>query len=265
MSGGDEPVSLVPSPPLVSRPRRPTRDLPPAPISVEVIVSCDNHDVPSVVESPTQVKNSSEEFQDAETCLTPLRAHYLKKTLLSLQFGRELDGISTMSSVPNVSTLSYLGPPFTPPPRGVPLLDLPFLKYFFRQFFLTFPFLAAAPKNFFPEKLQPFIASVLSRNLSPTNVMEDDYEESEQATRMKVLEKMEKQFSILLGMATKLVEPEEVVRLTQVDLNRLEEIARKRKARQMKHKDVFEVNIVCIRAVMDRGRVRSKVHEVRGF
>jgi hypothetical protein len=53
------------------------------------------------------------------------------------------------------------------------------------------------------------------------------------------------------------------VRLSQADLDKLEAIARKRHAKLMKTKDIFEVNVVCVRTVVDRGRVRSKVHEVR--
>ncbi|KAI5124999.1 hypothetical protein M0805_007423 [Coniferiporia weirii] len=248
----------APSPSLL-RPRRPTRDLPPSPINVDGVQTSPNGDAERSVHSAQAVSSPVEEQE--ETQLTPLRAHYLKKSLISLQFGIELDAISTASSVPNVSTLSYLGPPFTPPPRGVQPLDLPFLRYTFRQFVMTFPFLAPAPKNFFPEKLQPFVASLLSRGLSKANVMDDNSEDADQAAREKVLSKVEKQLALMLGSATKLVEPEEVVRLTQADLNRLEAIARKRKAKASKNQTVFEVNVVCIRAVVDKGRVRSKVHE----
>jgi hypothetical protein len=127
---------------------------------------------------------------------------------------------------------------------------------------LTFPFLSAAPKDFFPEKLQPFIASLLSRNLSPTNALDDSPADDEEATRLKLLGKAEKHLSLLLGSATKLVEKEDVVRLTQADLDRLAMLARKRQARQQNIKIVFDVNIISVRTVTDKGRVRSKVHEV---
>jgi len=83
-----------------------------------------------------------------DTTLTPLRAHYLKKSLVTLQFSKELLGFTNLD-FPNLSPLSYLGQPFTPPPKGAPRLDLPFLRFFFRQFVLTFPFIASAPKDFF--------------------------------------------------------------------------------------------------------------------
>jgi hypothetical protein len=229
------------------RPRRPTRDIPPLPIQDHPLST---PTVPSV-ETPNEFG-----------VLTPLRAHYLKKSLIQLQLDRELDGIS--SSPPNnVSTLSYLGSPFTPPPKDAPPLDLPFLRYIFRQFVLTFPFMATAQKDFYSDKLQPFVASVLSRNLSPTSLLDDPSKEgSEQATRLKLLSKIQRNLSLFVGGGTKLVEPEEVVRLKQSDLDRLEALANKRLARQMKHKEVFEVNVVSVRTVTDKGRMRSRVHEV---
>ncbi|KAF8913922.1 hypothetical protein CPB84DRAFT_1757921 [Gymnopilus junonius] len=190
--------------------------------------------------------------------LTPLRAHYLKKSLVQLQFSRELDLITT-AGPSNVSTLSYLGQPFTPPPKGTPALDLPFLRYIFRQFVLTFPFMAAAPKDFYSQKLQPFVAAVLARGISPTSVLDDG--ESEEATRKKILAKLERNLSLFVSAATKLVEPEEVVRLTQADLDRLEALTKKRQKRLLKQKDSFEVNIVGVRTVVDKGRMRSRAHE----
>jgi len=112
---------------------------------------------------------------------------------------------------------------------------LPFMRFIFRQFVLTFPFLASAPKDFFPQKLQPFIASVLARNLSAASPFDEDAEQTEKATREKILSKIQKQFALLLGSATKLVEPEEVVRLSQRDLERLETLACRRQGRGQRH------------------------------
>ena len=202
------------------------------------------------------------ESEPNHNVLTPLRAHYLKKSLIQLQFDGELDAI-TSPTTNNVSTLSYLGPPFAPPPKDAPRIDLPLLNYIFRQFVITFPFMATAPKNFYSDKLQPFVANVLSRNLSPDTVLDDLEERSEEATRLKLLARVERNLSLLVGAGTKLVEPEEVVRLKQSDLDRLEGLAQKRKAKLMKQKDTFEVNIVSVRTVIDKGRMRSRVHEVR--
>ncbi|KAJ7507837.1 hypothetical protein B0H11DRAFT_2314475 [Mycena galericulata] len=227
------------------RPRRPTRTAPDAPSPLNN----------AIVSSPVS------ESHPASTDLTPLRAHYLKKSLIQLQFNRELDAITTPAST-NVSSLSYLGPPFAPPPKDAAILDLPFLRYMFRQFILTFPFMASAPKDFYSDKLQPFMASVLARNISPTSVFDDGSEGVEQALRLRLLAKAERNLSLFVGAATKLVEREEVVRLTQADLDRLESAARKRHEKNLEAvKDIFEVNIVSVRTVVDKGRVRSRVHE----
>lgn len=191
--------------------------------------------------------------------LTPIRAHYLKKTLIQLQFTQEIQAITSNNSA--ASTLAYLGPPFSPPPRDAPLVDLPFLRYLFRQFLLTFPFLAAAPKDFFPDKVQPFVSSLISRNLNSTPILDDQSVDT--AGTAKIISKAERSFALFLNYAVKTVEKEEIVRLSQSDLDRLETIAQKRHAKLMKKKDVFEVNVVCVRTLVDKGRVRSKVHEVR--
>jgi hypothetical protein len=230
------------------------------------------HSHTTLVDSPTTehppglaAKGSNEQdahsYESTSTELTPLRAHYLKKELIGLQFHRELTSLTTIPTS-NISTFSYLGPPFTPPPKDGPRLDLPFLRYMFRNFVLTFPFLAAAPKDFFSDKLQPFMANLLSRNFSSASPLDTDPDNSEEATRAKLLQKLERNFSVLITTGTKLVEQEDVVRLTQKDLDRLEMLARKRAARERRLKDMFEVNVVCVRTVVEKKRVRSKAHEV---
>ena len=211
-----------------------------------------------------------EEFPPTPTkdplALTPLRAHYLKKSLITLQFSYELDAISSsQTAFPNLSPLSYLGHPFTPPPKGAPRLDMPLLRYMFRQFVLTFPFVASAPAGFFPQKLQPFVGSLLARNLSTTEDvlgMDDPGVDPELASRQKLLGKAEKYFALLVGSATKLAEEEEVVRLTQKDLDRLAAIAKKRTARAKRLREAFDVNIVCVRTVVEKKKMhRSRVHD----
>lgn len=193
------------------------------------------------------------------TDLTPLRAHYLKKSLIQLQFARELDFLTSQGST-NVSTLSYLGSPFSPPPKDAQPVDLPFLRYIFRQFVLTFPFMAAAPKDFYSQKLQPFVAAIISRDLSPTSILDEP--ETDQGSRKKIIGKVERNLSLFLSGATKLLEREEVVRLTQSDLDRLDVLSKKRQARQAKTRDLFEINIVSVRNILNRGRIRNRVHDV---
>ena len=221
---------------------------------------------------PSSSRQQPQPQEEPDTTLTPVRAHYLKKTLIQLQFSHELAAItsSPASALPNLSTLSYLGPPFSPPPKGAPALDLPFLRYIFRQFVLTFPFLAAAPRDFFPDKVQPFVASVLARNLSsPSSILGDgpdsasNSSSAEDNSQKKIMAKLERSLALFVNYATKIAEREEVVRLAQADLDRLELLARRRRARLARMQDVFDVNIVCVRTVVEKGRVRSRVHEVR--
>ena len=276
MSSGDtdpQPLARQPS----FRPRQPTRTPPPEPIQTNT-----SQPEPDLTSSPiaadpapSNQKTDGLRVDGTDTSdtndsndlsiLTPIRAHYLKKALIQLQFNKELD-IVTSPAHGTVSPLSYLGPPFKPPPKDAQRINLPFLRYIFRQFVLTFPFLDEAPKNFFPDKLQPFAASVLSKNLSPTSVMDEDAEqvgEASKSTRKKFLTKAERSFSILLSSGLKLAEPEQVVRLSQADLNRLEAIAKSRLSRERKSRDTLDVNIICVRTVISKGRVRSRAHDVR--
>ncbi|KAI0068870.1 hypothetical protein BV25DRAFT_54101 [Artomyces pyxidatus] len=211
-------------------------------------------DPPPSSAAPPSVSDSQED----PTALTPIRAHYLKKTLIQLQFGRELEALMSTPHH-NVSTLSYLGPPFYPPPKDAPQVDLPFLRYLFRQYVQSFPFLASAPKDFFPEKVQPFVASLLSRNLYPISVLDD--EAADPNGTAKLLVKAERNFALFLNYAVKIAEQEQTVRLKQADLDRLETLARRRQAQLLKNKDIFEVNVICVRTVTEKGRVRSRMHE----
>jgi len=276
MSSGDTDPQLLARQPSL-RPRRPTRTLPPEPIQTNTSKpEPDLASSPIAADPPRSNQNTADVQVDSAGAsdtndpndlsnLTPIRAHYLKKTLIQLQFNKELD-IVTSPAHGTVSPLSYLGAPFKPPPKDAPRISLPFLRYIFRQFILTFPFLDEAPKDFFPDKLQPFAASVLSKNLSPTSIMDEDAEligEASKSTRKKLLTKAERSLSILLSSGIKLVEPEQVVRLSQADLNRLEAIAKNRLARERKSKDALDVNIICVKTVISKGRVRSKAHDVR--
>ncbi|CCM01571.1 uncharacterized protein FIBRA_03631 [Fibroporia radiculosa] len=194
------------------------------------------------------------------TTLTPLRTHYLKKQLVTLQFEREVDALIA-APTNNVSPFSYLGSPFNPPPKDAPNIELPFLRYCFRRFVLSFPFLAAAPRDFFPDKLQPFLSSLISRNLTSTSVLDDEEEDAEEAARNKLVAKFERNAAMLMTSGTRLVEEEEVVRLSQADLDKLETLAKKRASRERGGRNMFEVNIVCVRTVQQKGRMRSRVHE----
>lgn len=73
--------------------------------------------------------------------------------------------------------------------------------------------------------------------------------------------------TLLLGSAIKLEGGEEVVRINQEDLRLLEEEARRKIGSKGVRAEIeaesgFEINVIGVRDVRDKGRVRSKSHEV---
>ena len=234
---------------------------------------------------------------DVPNTLTPLRAHYLKKTLVNLQMAHELNLIT--DPVLGANSLGLLGDPFVLPESAKReamarvseyaraegrVGDLPFMRFLFHQFLLPFPFLATAPPSFWSAKVQPFLSSFLAttgaiahatmskeeREASEALMTKEERKEAEE--RNKLWSKVEKHTALMVGVGIKIVGGEEVVRIGQQDLRRLEEqqeVRRRRwaeqRARQMEMQTgdmVFEVNVVGVRVVVEKGRVRSKSHDV---
>ena len=277
-----------PSPPRPSPPVIPTRassnkSLPPPPPDNARSSSAHLH--PFVSSVPNNV--------DIPQTLTPLRAHYLKKTLVNLQISHELRLIT--DPVLGANALGLLGDPFvisdaakkdalarlSDTARKERVSDLPLMRFLFHQFLLPFPFLATAPPTFWSAKVQPFLSSFLSStgvqrpNLTPEQMAAEEMlmgkeERREAEERKKLWAKIEKHLALMVAVGIKLTNGEEVVRLGQADLRRLEEVQeeRKRKAAekavvQGEQSDmVFDVNVVGIRLVSEKGRVRSRNHEV---
>lgn len=234
---------------------------------------------------------------DPPTVLTPLRAHYLKKTLVSLQVSHELALIT--DPVLGANALGLLGDPFVLPPQARQealqrvseiaraegqVGDLPFLRFMFHQFLLPFPFLTAAPPTFWSAKVQPFLSSFLSttgisahatqteqeREVVESLMSKDELKEVQE--RRKLWVKVEKHLALMFGLGIKLTNGEEVVRIGQAELKRLEALQEERKRKWMEkhggrqpgeaHATGFEVNVIGVRLVMEKGRVRNRSHEV---
>ncbi|CDZ98138.1 Membrane coat complex Retromer, subunit VPS5/SNX1, Sorting nexins, and related PX domain-containing proteins [Phaffia rhodozyma] len=209
--------------------------------------------------------------------LTPLRAHYLKKFLVNHQFMDELALISDPAL--GMDGIAALGAPFKAPLEQVPgreegimrtktLPDLPFLKFMFRQFVLTFPFLTAAPASFWPHKVQPTLSQFLALSLAPSSIpfLDDDPSiATDAAKRRQIFDRLEKHMTVLLGSAIKVEGGEEVVRIGQDDLHVLEEEAKRRVQLtggvENKESPEFEINVIGVRGIAEKGRVRSKTHE----
>lgn len=226
--------------------------------------------------------------------LTPLRAHYLKRELVTLEFVKELQQLDSPGA------LSVLGPPFLPKSRfvnGLPQpapalgsdaarneereweaqVDLPFLRFVFHHFVLSFPFLVACPPTFFSHKLQPFVYSFVSRNISASDDRESD------TKRRRVAGKVEKHLGLVMSAAIKLSENggrEEVVRIeddgtmhTGAPATQEQATAnvpnaglvmmKKRGALTTveRHDEVFSINVVSVRTATTKSRMRTKKHE----
>ncbi|OCF31899.1 PX domain-containing protein [Kwoniella heveanensis BCC8398] len=234
------------------------------------------------------------------TILTPLRAHYLKKTLVNLQVTHEL-GLIT-DPVLGANALGLLGDPFVLPDsakkdamarvseisrqEGSSLGDLPFLRFMFHQFLLPFPFLATAPPTFWSAKVQPFLSSFLAttgvaghatlteqeQEVAESLMTKEERKEAQE--RKKLWAKVEKHLALMFGVGIKLTSGEEVVRIGQAELRRLEELQEERRrkwvekhggqqgvANTMDPTQGFEVNVVGVRVVTEKGRVRHRSHE----
>jgi len=219
--------------------------------------------------------------------LTPLRAHYLKRELVTLEFVRELAQLDSPGS------LSILGPPFLPKSRfvdGVPQpppasgseaalreqrdweanVDLPFLRFVFHHFILSFPFLIACPPTFFSHKLQPFVYSFVSRNISTSDDRDVD------TKRRRIAGKVEKHLGLVMSAAVKLTEnggKEEVVRIDEHGEFHSGAPATQASAATVGMKkrgalttvegkdDDFSINIVSVRTQAKKSRMRIKTHE----
>lgn len=290
-----------PSPPRPAARMPPTRRPPPPPVSTEEqeggAKATADHLHPYVSAVP--------DTSNIPLTLTPLRAHYLKKTLVALQLSHELMLIT--DPVLGANALGLLGEPFSLPEAAKreamkrvsdisrqegSIGDLPFMRFLFHQFLLPFPFLASAPPSFWSAKVQPFLSSFLTttgvvqrssltreEKIMAESLMSKE-EKKEVAERAKLWNKFEKHGALMVGIGIKVVGGEEIVRIGQSELRRIEEDRETRRREWMAKRGmtgpvvpgapppppstgmVFEVNVVGVRVVSEKGRVRSKSHEV---
>ena len=303
------------------RTTRPDKPLPPPPAEDVLqtnIVEADQHYASPPPPPPSSMPSSSAKKSAAHlhphlstlpssstsstppTTLTPLRAHYLKKTLVNLQMSHELNLIT--DPVLGANALGLLGDPFVMSEQAKRealervsemarqegrLGDLPFMRFLFHQFLLPFPFLMTAPPTFWSHKVQPFLSSFLqttgytrTTSMSPeeqamAESLMSKEERKEVEERKKMWAKVEKHMGLMVGVGVKIVGGEEVVRIGQSELRRLEMVQEERRRRWLERHGggvgpdgappppmVFEVNVVGVRVVTEKGRVRSKHHEV---
>jgi hypothetical protein len=190
--------------------------------------------------------------------LTPMRAHYLKKTLVRLQIEQEMNMLSRPDA------LSLLGPPFKPS-RQAHTASLPITRFLFHHFVLTFPFLRSAPPNFFADKVQVFIDRFMERNISGT----DDREET--TKRKRLGSRFAKWFALLMSAAIHVRGDdgaEQIVKITDADRARLfaahdRRYSKANNAGSSNQADAFEVNVIGVRSRKQKvGRLhRGKQHD----
>lgn len=290
-----------PSPPRSARPMPPTRKPPPPPVSTGAPVQ--SQGAKSTADHLHPYVSAVPDNSQIPLTLTPLRAHYLKKTLVALQLSHELMLIT--DPVLGANALGLLGEPFLLPEAARreamkrvseisrqegSIGDLPFMRFLFHQFLLPFPFLASAPPTFWSAKVQPFLSSFLTttgviqrssltreEKIMAESLMSKE-EKKEVADRAKMWNKVEKHGALMVGIGIKVVGGEEIVRIGQSELRRIEEDRETRRREWMAKRGmspavpgappppsagmVFEVNVVGVRVVAEKGRVRSKSHEV---
>lgn len=196
---------------------------------------------------------------DNPSRLTPLRAHYLKKTLVKLEMEKEIQLLSRQDA------LSLLGPPFKPS-KQTQQVSLPLLRFLFHHFVLTFPFLRSAPPNFFADKVQVFVDRFAERNISST----DDRDET--TKRKKLGGRMSKWFVLLMSAAIHVKGgdgAEEILKIADHDRNRLFAAHDRRYKNKNgildggEESGTFDVNVIGVRTKKQKvGRLqRGKAHD----
>jgi len=250
----------------------PTRKLPPAPVRQPSYAVSVPFSTPFEEEEGNPFEKAGSIVTPDKNELSPLRAHYLKRELVTLRLVQELEEFLQPDA------LSVLGPPFAPaqPGTNVPTsvqarqardVDLPFTRFLFHHFILSFPMLAKAQPSFFSDKLQPFVHSFLARNISTS----DDREEM--SKRRKITGKFEKHLGLILSAAIKMTDnggKEEVIRISDYfdgQGNPLPQNPQAGKSlppipRSVIEKDmIFSVNVVTVRTIVVKGRLRNSSRE----
>ncbi|KAH8923015.1 hypothetical protein BT69DRAFT_1334221 [Atractiella rhizophila] len=264
---------------MSSQPVKPTRPPPPSPSLV------------SDFKSSAAEKTKAPSIADPDpNALTPLRAHYLKRELITLQIQREISTVATSEA------LFLFGSPFLPKSRFLPngqpnpnppqlsaeekqrereqQADLPLIRFIFHQFVVTFPFLKNCGPTFWSHKVQPFIHSFFARNISSS-------EDREEATkRRRLFGKVEKHLGLIVSAAIKVNDnngAEEVVRVTSTshpfgarhqastgpvyETESLSINVGALSSNASESEQSFSVNVVTVRNIVTKGRVRNKHHE----
>lgn len=146
-------------------------------------------------------------------------------------------------------------------------IDLPFIRFIFHHFVLSFPLLAKTSPAFYKDKLQPFVHSFLARNISTSD------DRGVETKRHAFAGKIDKHLGLIIAAAVKLTDnngQESVVRVTEKDIGAMSQSGSLDAPGQSRaglsvpssaRGDGFEVNIVTVRTVVSKGRLKVSTRE----
>ncbi|KAF3762488.1 hypothetical protein M406DRAFT_107914 [Cryphonectria parasitica EP155] len=143
----------------------------------------------STIDLPTRTNSSKSSLPPPGQTLTGKQEHYLKRELISEQVGWEINELNSPTA------LRRFGAPFKSDLGEVTPYDseLPILRYIFVHHVREFPFLdKAREKEFWQDKLQVFLESFASKNISSS---EDRLEETK---RRKLARKSQKLVELMM-------------------------------------------------------------------
>lgn len=184
----------------------------------------------------------------AAPALTPLQAHYLKKSLVQLEIREEL------AKLARPDALALLGPPFRSS-HAAQSTDLPLVRHLFHKFVLTFPFFAAAPPHFFSDKVQLFVERLVERNLI---VIDDGNDGTAGVSTM--IAKMGKYLAMLVSAGITVSDVrEDIVRIREHDHERLARLDTQMLAARGRADS--HIDVAGVRRTIERGRLRTKTRD----
>ncbi|CAN8098907.1 unnamed protein product [Discula destructiva] len=208
----------------------------------------------TAVELPTRTNSSKFSLPPPGQTLTGKQEHYLKRELISEQVGWEINELNSTTA------LRRFGAPFKSDLGEVTPYDseLPILRFLFVHHVREFPFLdKAREKEFWQDKLQVFLESFASKNISSS---EDRLEETK---RRKLARKSQKLVELMMvsGIPTS-SGFEERIRFSELEVVDRDAIETGLLHSQPEGNYIngWDVNMAGVRVVKVKGNIRSHKH-----
>ncbi|KAK9474268.1 uncharacterized protein V1510DRAFT_361350 [Dipodascopsis tothii] len=191
--------------------------------------------------------------------LTGAQEHYLKKELISLQVGREIEGLGTADA------LREFGEPFLPAVStksespATSSSTFPILRHVFVQHVRTFPFLDQTDETeFWQGRVQKFWESFMAKQISSTE------DRSEETKRKRLAFRAQRMIEIMFSNAIKTTSGIEAGVDVVVDDDAIEARGQQRfvleNAADGHAVNGLDINVVGVREVYKKKRVKSGTH-----